>query len=300
MPRLPRRARLDLEQREGRASGNAFCLKCHDAKAPTTQGSPGAGFRIDLAKKVVHAAFNRGDCLGCHDGGHSGDNLKLLKKSVVDLCYGCHERKDKDKFPHSAVVIGDCAVCHDPHTSDQPKLAREGDDPRDLLPLPPGRPHRPEGGPRAPREGLRPVPRRRTAHRNRNVLKAGEGKSGLLQVPQAGRHREEEARRARAVRLHAAATIRTAPRYGRLVPKKVNDLCIACHQAEGREARHADRRCGPPRRRRPHRPAPSGPRLHLRELPQPARLGQPEALLLRRNRDGVVRLVPRRQERQEP
>lgn len=103
-------------------SGSAFCLKCHDAKAPVGKGTPGPGYRIDLGKKVVHAAFKRTDCLGCHEGGHSSDNLKLLKKNAVDLCYGCHERKDRMKFPHSAVVVGDCAVCHDPHSSDNAKL----------------------------------------------------------------------------------------------------------------------------------------------------------------------------------
>jgi predicted CXXCH cytochrome family protein len=103
-------------------SGSAFCLKCHDAKAPTGKGTPGPGFRIDLSKKVVHGAFKRTDCLGCHDGGHGSENLKLLKKNAVNLCYGCHERKDKSKFPHSAVVVGDCTVCHDPHSSDNAKL----------------------------------------------------------------------------------------------------------------------------------------------------------------------------------
>jgi len=103
-------------------SGSAFCLKCHDAKAPKGQGTPGPAYRIDLGKKVVHAAFKRTDCLGCHDGGHGSDRLKLLKKNPVDLCYGCHERKDRNKFPHSAVIVGDCAVCHDPHASDNPKL----------------------------------------------------------------------------------------------------------------------------------------------------------------------------------
>ncbi len=104
------------------ASGSAFCMKCHDAKAPVGKGTPGAAYRIDLTKKVVHPAFKKTDCLGCHEGGHGSDRLKLLKKNAVDLCYGCHERKDKNKFPHGAVLLGDCAVCHDPHSSDSPKL----------------------------------------------------------------------------------------------------------------------------------------------------------------------------------
>ncbi len=103
-------------------SGSSFCLKCHGAAAPTGPGTPGKSYRIDLGKKVVHGALKRIDCLGCHEGGHGSDRLKLLKKNPVDLCYGCHERKDKAKYPHSAVVVGDCAVCHDPHSSDNPKL----------------------------------------------------------------------------------------------------------------------------------------------------------------------------------
>ena len=26
------------------------------------------------------------------------------------------------KYPHGAVVVGDCTVCHDPHSSDNAKL----------------------------------------------------------------------------------------------------------------------------------------------------------------------------------
>jgi predicted CXXCH cytochrome family protein len=103
-------------------SGNAFCLKCHETKAPAGKGTPGPAFRVDMSKKNVHPAFKRIDCLGCHEGGHSSDNLRFLKKAAVDLCYGCHERKDKNRFPHGAVVLGDCVVCHDPHTSDSAKL----------------------------------------------------------------------------------------------------------------------------------------------------------------------------------
>ncbi|WP_242392794.1 cytochrome c3 family protein [Anaeromyxobacter oryzisoli] len=112
----------DLPNAIKASSGSAFCLKCHDAKAPTGKGTPGLAYRIDLSKPNVHVALKRGDCTTCHEGGHSGDNLKLLRKNAVDLCYGCHDRKDKTKYPHSAVIVGDCAVCHDPHSSAQPKL----------------------------------------------------------------------------------------------------------------------------------------------------------------------------------
>jgi len=104
-------------------SGTAFCQRCHDPKAPVAKGAPGARYRVDLGKKLVHRPITqKNDCGVCHEIGHSGDNLKLLKKNPVDLCNGCHERQDKARFPHTALVAGDCAVCHDPHSSDQPKL----------------------------------------------------------------------------------------------------------------------------------------------------------------------------------
>jgi predicted CXXCH cytochrome family protein len=103
--------------------GTAFCQKCHDPKAPAGKGAVGKNYRVDLGKKVVHKPITqKNDCGVCHEIGHSGDNLKLLKKNPVDLCNGCHERQDKAKFPHTALLAGDCAVCHDPHSSDQPKL----------------------------------------------------------------------------------------------------------------------------------------------------------------------------------
>ncbi len=34
---------------------------------------------------------------------------------MADLCYTCHKRQDKDKVVHSAVKLGRCSGCHDPH-----------------------------------------------------------------------------------------------------------------------------------------------------------------------------------------
>jgi len=103
-------------------SGSQFCLRCHDAKAPTGRSTPGSAYRIDLSLKLVHPAMKKTDCTGCHDGGHGSDNVKMLKKAPPDLCYGCHKRVDTAKFMHSAVVVGDCSVCHAAHSSNQPKL----------------------------------------------------------------------------------------------------------------------------------------------------------------------------------
>ncbi len=212
------------------ASGTAFCLKCHDATAPTGKGTPGPQFRIDLKKKFVHAAFKRVDCLGCHDGGHSSDNLRFLKKNAVDLCYGCHERKDKNKFPHGAVVVGDCAVCHDPHSSDQPKLVAKAtiqevcfichqDDltGRKVIHAPVTKGcdqcHDPHGA------------------QNRNSLKVGEGKAGCYKC-----HKPVDKGKVKHAALERyGCTACHDPHgsgHGAMLGKKLNVMCATCHPAQ--------------------------------------------------------------------
>ncbi len=208
-------------------SGSAFCLKCHDVKAPAGKGTPGPGFRIDMGKKVVHAAFKRVDCLGCHDGGHSSDNLRFLKKNAVDLCYGCHERKDKNKFPHSAVVVGDCAVCHDPHSSNSPKLLAKAtlqetcfichqDDltGRKVVHAPVVKGcdqcHDPHGA------------------QNRNALKVGEGKQGCYKC-----HKPIDTGKVKHAALERYGCTGCHDPHGTgqaaLIAGKVNAVCSACH-----------------------------------------------------------------------
>jgi predicted CXXCH cytochrome family protein len=209
------------------ASGTAFCLKCHDSKAPTGKGTPGPGFRVDMGKKVVHSAFKRTDCLGCHEGGHGADNLKFLKKNAVDLCYGCHERKDKHKFPHSAVVLGDCAVCHDPHSSDQAKLVSKAtsqetcflchhDDltGRKFVHAPTAKGcdqcHDPHGS------------------QNRNALKAAEGKAGCYKC-----HKPVDGGKVKHAALERYGCTGCHDPHGTgyagLMPQKVATACLACH-----------------------------------------------------------------------
>ncbi len=105
-----------------RGPSRAVCLKCHDAKAGASGGVSEAR-RLDLSRKVVHGPVAEGECTECHLAGHSGDQPRLLKKATVDICYGCHDRKDAQRFTHGAVRLGDCAVCHLPHSSDFPNLA---------------------------------------------------------------------------------------------------------------------------------------------------------------------------------
>lgn len=210
------------------ASGTAFCLKCHAANAPTGKGTPGPEFRVDLSKKVVHAALKRTDCTGCHENGHGSNNLMLLKKAPVDLCYGCHQRVDRAKYPHSAVVVGDCAVCHDPHSSDQPKLLAKAtvnetcfichqDDVtgRKFVHKPVEKSclacHDPHG----------------TA--NRNDLKAGTGKEVCYSCHQqqvdTGKVKHAALERYGCTGCHDPH----GTGYAYLIPKKVNELCASCH-----------------------------------------------------------------------
>jgi predicted CXXCH cytochrome family protein len=217
------------------ASGTAFCLRCHDAKAPTGKGTPGPGFRIDLSKPVVHAALQRSDCMGCHEGGHSSNNLKLLRKSPVDLCYDCHERKDQAKFPHSAVVVGDCAVCHDPHSSNQPKLLAKAtiqetcftchqDDVtgRKVIHAPIAKGcdqcHEAHGAP------------------NRNALKGGEGKQVCYQC-----HKPVDDGKVKHAALERYGCTGCHDPHGSgngaLLAKRVNALCTGCHP-EQKDGRH--------------------------------------------------------------
>ncbi len=104
----------------------ALCLKCHDKKSPESPAAAAVGgpFRLDLAKANVHPALD-GGCDACHVTTHSGDQKRLLTKAPPELCYDCHDRKDATPFVHTAVKQGQCTVCHDPHTADQPALARD-------------------------------------------------------------------------------------------------------------------------------------------------------------------------------
>jgi len=92
------------------------CLKCH---AKLTKGS------------VVHAAVSMG-CTTCHTGidaktvphkknGAAGHGLSAEQP---DLCYGCHDKKAFEKKTiHAALGMG-CTSCHNPHSSNTPKLLK--------------------------------------------------------------------------------------------------------------------------------------------------------------------------------
>ncbi len=90
------------------------CLMCHG----------------DLAgKKVKHAAVDMG-CPSCHAAVDASDVPHKMKNTIKkglsaeqpDLCYGCHDKSlFEKKTVHAAVGMG-CTGCHNPHSSDTPKL----------------------------------------------------------------------------------------------------------------------------------------------------------------------------------
>jgi len=95
------------------------CLGCHDV------------VKTALQKRVVHAAVEMG-CESCHldhkkpDAG-TAKQAPLLNAALPDLCGSCHELQDQKlgrAHRGQPIVKAVCTGCHDPHSSDEPKLMR--------------------------------------------------------------------------------------------------------------------------------------------------------------------------------
>jgi predicted CXXCH cytochrome family protein len=104
-----------------KATGKKLCLSCHDVRA----GRREVTSKIDITRKVVHAALEKRECQDCHEAGHGGQAPKFLKREQPELCYGCHKRQDQHKYTHTAVRQGECLECHDAHSSNLPALAKK-------------------------------------------------------------------------------------------------------------------------------------------------------------------------------
>lgn len=74
-------------------------------------------------KKYLHEPFKMGACKICHTSKHNKPG-ELVKKNIVDICYGCHKTRYTKKFDHKPVKEGKCMDCHDPHQSNTKKLLR--------------------------------------------------------------------------------------------------------------------------------------------------------------------------------
>ena len=80
-----------------------------------------------LKAKTVHPAAE--DCDSCHESvatphPQKGKKTFKLTQEPPALCETCHDAFGKKSVVHPPVKDGDCTTCHDPHSSNQPKLLR--------------------------------------------------------------------------------------------------------------------------------------------------------------------------------
>ncbi len=131
------------------------CINCHDPHQEDHRYRLFADRRFDLCVschadkkewvekvKNKHGAIKIGDrCLNCHDP-HVSENEKFLRKPTsMDVCLTCHNKELKrdedgtvlmnmkkhlDENPdwHGPIQWGDCAMCHNPHGSDNFRMLK--------------------------------------------------------------------------------------------------------------------------------------------------------------------------------
>jgi predicted CXXCH cytochrome family protein len=104
-----------------------LCLSCHDK------------FKHDMAShSVVHGAMVEDQsCLTCH-AAHFSRLSKLQKEPQPAQCLGCHDRTvtaadgrtitnmaallKENQEHHGPIRLGACTACHQPHSTDEPRL----------------------------------------------------------------------------------------------------------------------------------------------------------------------------------
>jgi len=79
----------------------------------------------------VHRPVVEGQtCLTCH-APHATKRSGLVKASLVQVCGQCHadtiKRQQMSPTPHDPVRDGDCAACHDPHSSSTALMLKKPD-----------------------------------------------------------------------------------------------------------------------------------------------------------------------------
>ena len=91
-------------------TGNKRCIDCHASL---------------MGNKVVHAVASD-DCENCHIANgieHPQKGVKGfdLAEEMPSLCFICHEDNTK-KYTHPPAEVGECLMCHSPHSSDNKGL----------------------------------------------------------------------------------------------------------------------------------------------------------------------------------
>ena len=102
----------------------AGLLVCDDAIAE--EGCTSSDCHAKLLKgSTVHPVAE--GCETCHASVETphpkkGQKTFKLTQDPPDLCYTCHEKFGEKSVVHFPVQNGMCTTCHNPHSSNQPKL----------------------------------------------------------------------------------------------------------------------------------------------------------------------------------
>jgi predicted CXXCH cytochrome family protein len=96
-------------------------LRTAGPEGATPVGGPqAAALRAEAPRD--HGPYAAHLCGACHEA--AATNALVLPKD--QLCFKCHELSLNRKFVHGPVVSGGCLVCHDPHSSRNPRLLVSG------------------------------------------------------------------------------------------------------------------------------------------------------------------------------
>lgn len=129
------------------------CVNCHDPHTEDYKFQLRADRKKDIcltchvdkqdwinSVKSKHGAINIGDgCQNCHDPHGTGQPKMMKAATVKDMCLKCHSQelvtdeegyklqnigKHLDENPdwHGPIQWGDCAMCHNPHGSDNLRM----------------------------------------------------------------------------------------------------------------------------------------------------------------------------------
>ena len=107
----------------------ALCTECHELTPPDSSG--GSFMMVtqlclechtELSRKdYVHGPITVGGCSPCHDFSSLPERYNLFSFGS-DLCFGCHEAKEKEfdrSYIHGPLAAGVCSICHSPHASNE-------------------------------------------------------------------------------------------------------------------------------------------------------------------------------------
>ncbi|MBI5444180.1 MAG: cytochrome c3 family protein [Deltaproteobacteria bacterium] len=116
---------VDLFHREDRLPET--CTACHSLQ----NGAPIAGLGVvgqeaclrchrgTVAKAAwKHSPFDNKLCLACHQQSATPWRFGFPVGRIEDSCFACHTGKRRwvsHKYPHAAMTLGGCTLCHDPH-----------------------------------------------------------------------------------------------------------------------------------------------------------------------------------------